>query len=226
MRHATSVAFTALTRAWATAATSRQPTTRLQAELDRANTEIALLNEELTIKNDRLDRVPPRRRPHYRPTDRMRILQLKAARGWSTEQTAKVFSVTEDAVATWRRRTDDDGDNALVQTSEPEKVRKTWAGILEAHDAAAAKHMKSYRAARSKKKAAEAFAAGLAALRRGFLQCSVVDSRVTDQRKKWRADAKAQKIGKKSRAAFDAVISKLDKSLETGREAFYSANKK
>ena len=54
----------------------------------------------------------------------------------------------------------------------------------------------------------------------------MVDSQVTDQRKKWRADAKAQKIGKKSRAAFDAVISKLDKSLETGREAFYSANKK
>ena len=86
--------------------------------------------------------------------------------------------------------------------------------------------MKSYSAARSKKKAAEAFAADLAALRRGFLQYSVVDSRVTDQRKKWRADAKAQKIGKKSRAAFDAVTSKLDKSLETGRKAFYSANKK
>ena len=67
---------------------------------------------------------------------------------------------------------------------------------------------------------------GASGCEQGFLQCSVVDSRVTDQRKKWRADAKAQKIGKKSRAAFDAVISKLDKSLETGRKAFYSPNKK
>ncbi len=81
--HAISVAFGALTRAWGSAATSRRRTTGLQAKLDRARTEIALLNEELAIKIDRLDRVLPRRRPHYRPTDRMRILQLKAARGAS-----------------------------------------------------------------------------------------------------------------------------------------------
>ena len=53
--HAISVAFTSLTRAWGSAASSRRPTTRLQAELDRAKSEIALLNEELAIKNDRLD---------------------------------------------------------------------------------------------------------------------------------------------------------------------------
>ncbi len=45
--HAISVAFTALTRAWGSSATSRRRTTRLQAELDRSKTEIALLNEEL-----------------------------------------------------------------------------------------------------------------------------------------------------------------------------------
>ena len=82
--HAISLAFAALTQAWGSAATTRRRTTRLHAELDRARTEIALLNEELAIKNGRLGRVPPRRRPHYRPTDRMRILQLKAARGWSS----------------------------------------------------------------------------------------------------------------------------------------------
>ena len=55
--HAISVAFTALTRAWGLAATSRLRTTRLQAELDRGRTEIALLREEVAIKNDRLGRV-------------------------------------------------------------------------------------------------------------------------------------------------------------------------
>ncbi|MFT4844070.1 MAG: hypothetical protein ACI90M_004552, partial [Candidatus Azotimanducaceae bacterium] len=33
----------------------------------------------------------------------MRILQLKAARGWSTTQTANIFAVNEDTVATWLR---------------------------------------------------------------------------------------------------------------------------
>ena len=54
--HAISISFAAL--AWASGATSRRRTTRLLAELDRAETEIALLNEELAIKSDRLVRVP------------------------------------------------------------------------------------------------------------------------------------------------------------------------
>ncbi len=43
--HAISLAFTVLTRAWGSSATSRRRTTRLQANLDRATTEIALRNE-------------------------------------------------------------------------------------------------------------------------------------------------------------------------------------
>ncbi len=127
--HAISVAFTALTRAWGSAATSRLRTTRLQAELDRVRTEIALLREEVAIKNDRLGRVPPRRRPHYRPTDRMRILQLKAARGWSSSQTAEVFAVTEDTIAAWLKRTDEEGDRALVQ-AEPVNKFPDYVGYL------------------------------------------------------------------------------------------------
>ena len=128
--HAISVASAALTRAWSSAATCRRPTLRLQAELDRARTEVALLSEELAIKNHRLGRVPPRRRPHYRPTDRMRILQLRSARGWSLHQTAEVFAVTEDTIATWLRRTDEDGDRALVQTAEPVNRFPDFVGYL------------------------------------------------------------------------------------------------
>ncbi len=128
--HAISIAFAALTRAWGSAATSPRHTTRLQAELDRAKTEIALLNEELAIKNDRLGRVPPRRRPHYRPTDRMRILQLKAARGWSSHQSAEVFAVTEDTIAMWLKRTDEEGERALVQASEPVNKFPDYVGYL------------------------------------------------------------------------------------------------
>ncbi len=70
--HAISLAFAALTRAWGSSSTSRRRMTRLQADLDRAMTEIALLNEELAIKNDRLGRVRPRRRPHYGPSSYVR----------------------------------------------------------------------------------------------------------------------------------------------------------
>ena len=101
--HAISLAFWALTRAWGSSSTSRRRTTRLQADLDRATTEIALRDEELAIKDDRFARVPPRRRPHYGPIQRMRILKLKAARGWSLSEVAQAFAVTEETVASWSR---------------------------------------------------------------------------------------------------------------------------
>ena len=76
--HAVSLASTALTLASSRAAASRVQRHRLQAELDRDTTEIALLGEELDIKDARWNRLPPRRRPFYTAVQRMRILQLKA----------------------------------------------------------------------------------------------------------------------------------------------------
>ena len=61
---------------------------RLRAELEQANAETALLREELSIKDGRWERSQSRRRPHYTPTQRMRILQLRAARGWTLEKAA------------------------------------------------------------------------------------------------------------------------------------------
>ena len=89
--HVISLAAAALTSAWSKAASSRSSRQRALAEVDRLATEIALLKEELAIKDARFLRVPARRRPHYGPVQRMRILQLKAARGWSKEQTAARF---------------------------------------------------------------------------------------------------------------------------------------
>ena len=86
--HALSLASATLTAAWARAARNRSPRVQLLAELERAKTEIALLKEELGIKDTRWSRVPPRRRPYYSPIQRLRILRLKAARSWSSSQTA------------------------------------------------------------------------------------------------------------------------------------------
>ncbi len=58
--HAISLAFTALTRAWSSSATSPRRTTRLQADLDRAKTEIAPL---ATLQHTLLIPSYPNRRP-------------------------------------------------------------------------------------------------------------------------------------------------------------------
>jgi len=49
----------------------------------------------------------------------MRILQLRAARGWNMEQTAKVFLLDLQTLLSWMRRLDEGGERALVQMVEP-----------------------------------------------------------------------------------------------------------
>ena len=89
--HAISLAATALAAAWGSAARSNSLRRRRAAEADRLRAEIALLEEELAIKDARWIRLPARRRPHYGPVQRMRVLELRAARSWSAEQTARRF---------------------------------------------------------------------------------------------------------------------------------------
>ena len=78
-----------------------------------------MLEEEHAIKDARWIRLPACRRPYYGPVHRMRILKLRAARGWSVEQTAARFLMTEETVASWIRRVDEEGEHALVQIKEP-----------------------------------------------------------------------------------------------------------
>jgi hypothetical protein len=47
------------------------------------------------------------------------ILELRAARGWSLEQTARVFLVTGPTIASWTRRLDQQGPDALLQIPSP-----------------------------------------------------------------------------------------------------------
>jgi transposase InsO family protein len=93
-------------------------TDRAAASVRREH-ELALLRQELRIKDARLERVPPHRRPHYPAVERLAILELRAARGWSAAQTAERFFVTEATVASWMARLDEDGPTALVRTPEP-----------------------------------------------------------------------------------------------------------
>ncbi|MBZ5637308.1 MAG: DDE-type integrase/transposase/recombinase [Acidobacteriia bacterium] len=103
---------------------------RLHAENDRLRCEIALLREELRIKDHRMEQIPPQRRPHYPPTERLAVLELRAARGWSLAQTARRLLVTPLTVATWNRRLDEEGPHALVQVREPVNRFPDFVGYL------------------------------------------------------------------------------------------------
>jgi len=104
-------------RSWA--ADSSNQRVRLKAECDRLEQEVALRGEEIRIKDVRMAQIGPQRRPHYPATERMAILELRATRGWSLEQAAKVFLVTADTISSWMRRIDETGSEALVQTCQP-----------------------------------------------------------------------------------------------------------
>jgi putative transposase len=117
--HVISLAHAAIVCARGWAANSPIARVRLRGQLDQARAEIALLTEELRIKDARMASLDPRRRAHYRPTERLAILELRAARGWSMAQTARALLVTPATIASWYRRIDEKGDSALVRTPEP-----------------------------------------------------------------------------------------------------------
>jgi len=92
---------------------------RREAEGDRLQQEIQLLREEIRIKDARMEQIEAHRRPHYPPTARLAILELRAARGWSLAQTARIFLVTPLTIASWMGRLDEEGPDALVRLPEP-----------------------------------------------------------------------------------------------------------
>ena len=102
---------------WAADSTSRR--VRDKARIDRSDAQSELLREMMRIKDSRMERVEACHRPRYSPQERMAILEIKTAHNWSLEQTAKGFLVTAATVASWMKRIDEDGPDALVQLPEP-----------------------------------------------------------------------------------------------------------
>ncbi|MCH8044617.1 MAG: DDE-type integrase/transposase/recombinase [Planctomycetes bacterium] len=104
-------------RSWA--ADSSNQRAGLKVERDRWEQEAALVHEAMRIKDVRMALLAPQRRPHYAATERMAILELRAARCWSYEQAAREFLVTAKTISSWVGRIDEAGTTALVQTPQP-----------------------------------------------------------------------------------------------------------
>ena len=72
--HAVSMARTAFVARQTCAEHHADARFRLQSDIDALRREVALLNEELRIKDARMERVPAQRRPHYPPIERLNAL--------------------------------------------------------------------------------------------------------------------------------------------------------
>ena len=109
---------------------SRIERVRLIGENEHLKAEVAMLKEELRIKNARLDRIPAASRPHYPPAERLAILALKATRCWNKTQAAKAFHLCDATIASWLARIEETGPGALVQTPVPVNKFPDFVGQL------------------------------------------------------------------------------------------------
>jgi hypothetical protein len=107
----------AYSRGWA--ADSVTPRLRLKARVDQLEQEVALLRDEIRIKDVRMVSISPHRRPQYSPLERMAILELRAAHCWSRQQTADTFLLTAATIGSWMKRVDEQGPDALLQIRDP-----------------------------------------------------------------------------------------------------------
>ncbi len=116
--HSVALAHRVITYSRSFAINSSIERVRLAGELDCVQNEIALLHEELRIKDARMAKLPPRKRPQYSPQERMAILELKAARAWNLAETARTFMVEPETITSWLKRAVDAQDG-LLQLSQP-----------------------------------------------------------------------------------------------------------
>ncbi len=117
--HVISLAHFSITHARGWASNSGSEKVRTASESDRLYEEIALLREELRIKDARMCAIAALRRPRYAPAERLAILEVRTARGWTLKQTANAFLVSSPTVASWFKRVDEEGLKALLQLREP-----------------------------------------------------------------------------------------------------------
>jgi transposase InsO family protein len=80
-----------------------------------------------------MTRIEPAKRPHYAPAERLEILLLATARGWPLAETARRFLVTAHTIAHWKRRCDEQGTDALLQTREPVNKFPDFVSALVQH---------------------------------------------------------------------------------------------
>lgn len=117
--NAVSLAHAGITDSRSWCADSPLKRVQLAGQLNQARQEIAMLKEEIRIKDARMAKIQPHQRPFFPPTERLSILALRAVRGWNLEQTARIFFVEPATISSWMKRLDEEGEQALVKLPTP-----------------------------------------------------------------------------------------------------------
>jgi transposase InsO family protein len=79
------------------------PLQRAQGEVQASDILSEALREAVSLLGDRLDKLPERRRPHYSPSARFRILRLRHLLGLDQHDAAALFRVSAGTIATSHR---------------------------------------------------------------------------------------------------------------------------
>jgi transposase-like protein len=101
------------------AANSSVQRARLQGGLAEALRSLEVSREEGRILRLRLEERPAQQRPHYPAEARLAILALRAATGWTVEETARRFQVTPMTLHNWMRRLDETKESGLLALPAP-----------------------------------------------------------------------------------------------------------
>jgi transposase InsO family protein len=101
-----------------------EPLCDLHARLQQAELQARLAWEVVEILSSRLAKIPDRRRPHYSPAHRFRILEIKSLLGWSRELAARVFLVCANTVSNWERSADPGAQTVGVTVKPIPPVRR------------------------------------------------------------------------------------------------------
>ena len=104
----------------------------LAAEIDLLHEQLEQLRRENEILRTRLLRLPPRRRPRFRPWQRLQILLHASRYGLSTRATAKTFLITVQTLTNWRKDAAR-GLKDLIRTREPMNRLPDLVGEIARH---------------------------------------------------------------------------------------------
>ena len=95
-------------------ASAASPILRLMIQRDHEVTESELLRRELDILRAGRENMPPQKRPDYRPTQRLAILQLMRLRDWNIKITARRFVIHENTLRAWIKAVEGNGKPNLL----------------------------------------------------------------------------------------------------------------
>ena len=105
------------------------PLAELQARLEEAELRARLAWEAAEIPAARFAKVPERHRPHYTPTARFRILEIRSFLAWNAHDTARSFLICPNTILNWEKclACPGPGRESFALPTNPQLVRRCHA---------------------------------------------------------------------------------------------------